>query len=183
MDISFRSGRLSRIRNDYYCYYCTFTSYNMSFLLLVCSNTCIYAMCSCKSFFPRVFLSKDLFYFKEKNPWKAEIVVVAPTANNGYPEMVPLQHGKVRKCIFKIRFSIEYVFRIRMIIVKEHGLYFKKRVIYMMKVKRKLFKQSIIHYRIPFIHIFNQKVIKHKMKLIREHGILDLISKAKSFIY
>jgi hypothetical protein len=140
-------------------------------------------MCSCKSFFPRVFLSKDLFYFKEKNPWKAEIVVVAPTANNGYPEMVPLQHGKVRKFIFKITFSIEDVFRIRMIIVKKHGLYFKKRVIYMMKVKRKLFKQLIIHYRIPFIYISNQKVIKHKMKLTREHGILDLISKAKDFMY
>jgi len=97
--------------------------------------------------------------------------------------MVPLQHGKVRKCIFKITFSIEYIFRIRMIIVKEHGLYFKNAVIYMMKVKRKLFKQLIIHYRIRFIHIFNQKVIKHKMKLNREHGILDLISKAKDFMY
>ncbi|CAF1434031.1 unnamed protein product, partial [Adineta steineri] len=30
----------------------------------------------------------------EKNPWKAEIVVVKPTENNGYPEMVPLHHGK-----------------------------------------------------------------------------------------
>lgn len=30
----------------------------------------------------------------EKNPWKAELVVVQPTANNGYPEIVRLHHGK-----------------------------------------------------------------------------------------
>ncbi|CAF4331854.1 unnamed protein product [Rotaria socialis] len=30
----------------------------------------------------------------EKSPWKAELVVVKPTANNGYPEIVPLLHGK-----------------------------------------------------------------------------------------
>jgi len=30
----------------------------------------------------------------EKNPWKAELVVVQPTANNGYPEMVQLHHSK-----------------------------------------------------------------------------------------
>jgi len=33
---------------------------------------------------------------KEKNPWKAELVVVKPTANNGYSELVSLNHGKVR---------------------------------------------------------------------------------------
>jgi len=54
----------------------------------------------------RFFFSRKkkfwIFVFQEKNPWKAEIVVVKPTENNGYSEMVPLHHGKVRKLIGKI---------------------------------------------------------------------------------
>ena len=64
-----------------------------------------------------------------------------------------------------------------MIEMNKPGLYFKNVVIYMMKVKRKLSKRLIIRYRIPFIRIFNRKVIKPKMKSIKEYGILDLISK------
>ncbi len=52
-----------------------------------------------------------------------------------------------------------------------------------MKVKRKHLKQLIIHYQIHFMHIFNQKVINHKMKLIKEYGILDLISKIKKISF
>ncbi|CAF1124588.1 unnamed protein product [Didymodactylos carnosus] len=32
--------------------------------------------------------------YPERTPSKAEVVVVKPTANNGYPEMVPLHHGQ-----------------------------------------------------------------------------------------
>jgi hypothetical protein len=66
-----------------------------------------------------------------------------------------------------------------MINVNKPGLYFKNVVIYTMKLKRRLSKPLIIHYRIPFIPIFNQKVIKLKMKSIKEYGISDLISTKK----
>jgi hypothetical protein len=115
----------------------------------------------------------------EKSPWKAEIVVVKPTANNGYPEMVPLHHGKVSQFFYRrLSFGLN-VFRIRMINVNKHGLYFKNVVIYMMKRKKRRLKQLIIHYQIHFMYTFNQKVIKRKMKLIKEYGILVLISKMK----
>jgi len=44
------------------------------------------------------------FSFKEKSPWKAELVVVKPTENNGYSEMVPLHHGKVEELFLSIEF-------------------------------------------------------------------------------
>jgi len=129
-----------------------------------------------------VFFDKKFWIFQEKNPWKAELVVVKPTANNGYPELVPLHHGKVRKLILKNRYIRLNIFRILMINVNKHGLSFKNVVIYTMKVKKRHLKQLIIHYQIHFIHIFNQKVIKRKMKLIKEYGILDLISKINNLI-
>ena len=71
----------------------------MLILLLVCANSCVDAMCTGK--FHREFLkdwiasSSSFFLFKEKSPWKAELVVVKPTENNGYSELIPLHHGKV----------------------------------------------------------------------------------------
>ena len=64
-----------------------------------------------------------------------------------------------------------------MTIVNNRGLFFKNADISTTKVKRRRSNPSTIHCRTHFNHISNQKVIKLKMKSIKEYGILDLISK------